>query len=99
MKSLYKLIFVMLCLLNANMYANSGFLKLLFGVEPSVVVEGTDKSAVVLTQGYLGYNAFNYIQQTDSLGNIQWLTNLFPIQDTSVKLGVDMNVLSNSFTV
>jgi hypothetical protein len=86
----------MLCLLNANMYANSGFVKLLFGVEPSVVVEGKNKSAVVLTQGYLGYNAFNYIQQTDSLGNIQWLTNLFPIQDTSVKLGVDMNVLSNS---
>lgn len=96
MKRFYKLLFVILCLFSINIYANSGFVKLLFGVEPSVVVEGKNKSAVVLTQGYLGYNAFNYIQQTDSLGNIQWLTNLFPVQDTSVKLGVDINVLSNT---
>jgi len=75
--------------------ANPGFVKLLFGVEPKYVLEGHNKSAVVLTEGYFAGHPFNYIQQTDSLGNVEWLANLFPIQDTSVLYGVNMGIFSN----
>ncbi|MFN8236598.1 MAG: T9SS type A sorting domain-containing protein [Chitinophagales bacterium] len=75
--------------------ANPGFVKLLFGVEPKYVLEGMNKSAVVLTEGYFTGHSFNYIQQTDSLGNVEWLANLFPVQDTSVLYGVNMGVFSN----
>lgn len=87
---------IALCLLNPVLLkANSGFVKLLFGIEPKEVLESKDKSAVVLTEGSLGNRGFFYIQQTDSLGNIQWLVNLFPVQDTSVRFGVDMTTDNN----
>lgn len=95
MKNFYKLLIFIYCLSTVNANANSGFVKLLLGIEPTHVLEGKSKSAIVLTQAYLGYNSFNYIQQTDSLGNIQWLTNLITIQDTSVRLGVDIGLYSN----
>ncbi len=90
MRHLYRLLLLLIFAVPLATEANSGFVKLLFGIEPTQVLEGKDKSAVVLTKGYLGSNGFNYIQQTDSLGNIKWLTNLFPVQDTTVKFGVDM---------
>lgn len=78
-----------------QLQANPGFVKLLFGVEPKFVLEGNNKSAVVLTEAYFAGHPFNYIQQTDSLGNVEWLANLFPIQDTSVLYGVNMGIFSN----
>lgn len=95
MKSFYKLLIYVFCISTINAHANSGFVKLLLGIEPTQVVEGKNKSAVVLTQGYYGNNTFNYIQQADSLGNIQWLLNLINLQDTSMRGSVDIGLFSN----
>ncbi|MDB5226383.1 MAG: C-terminal target protein [Bacteroidota bacterium] len=95
MHHFYRLLIVTFLLNPVLAKANSGFVKLLFGIEPKEVLESKDKSAVVLTEGSLGNKGFFYLQQTDSLGNIQWLVNLFPIQDTSVQFGVDMQTDNN----
>ncbi|MFN8282937.1 MAG: T9SS type A sorting domain-containing protein [Chitinophagales bacterium] len=65
-------------------------MKPLFGLEPIQLAETNNKGAVLLTRSYIGYVGFDYLQATDSLGNVVWLTNIFSIQDTSVLNGVDL---------
>jgi uncharacterized repeat protein (TIGR01451 family) len=90
MKKLYLILYIFLNTCTVASFANSGFIKPLFGIEPIQITETNNKGAVLLTRSYIGYKGFDYLQATDSLGNVIWLTNIFSIQDTSVQNGVDL---------
>lgn len=90
MQKVFRYLFILLWFCSANSFANSGFVKPLFGIEPLQIVEANNKGAILLTRAYIGYVGYDYLQATDSVGNVIWLTNLFSIQDTSVINGVDL---------
>lgn len=92
----YLFSFLLLSLLfPLNPVLASGFVKLLYGIAPTSVLEGKNKSAIVLTETFYGYHPIYFLQETDSMGNVIQLVDLSTIQDTWLQGSVDIWLTQN----